>query len=112
MIEVKNRSVESWGPFASMSDNNFKSLINVRKTMKTAKDMVKKQKKLKKYKVQFIKEWQTDSFELEAEDDYSVGTVAQAYFKENQQTIGFKEKEKFPGSFRGYDRISYTKVRI
>lgn len=91
MIEVKNRSVESWGPFASMSDNNFKSLINDRTTMKTAKDMVKKQKKLKKYKVQFLKEWHSDTFEMEAEDDYSISSITRQFFKENHETIDFKE---------------------
>lgn len=111
MIEVKNRSVESWGAFASMSDSNFTKLVNDRTTMKTAKEMAKRQKKMKKYKVTFIKEWYTDHVELEAEDDWSIGTVAEAYFKDNVDSIGFKEASKDRQIYRGYDRMSYVKVK-
>lgn len=114
MIEVKNRSVESWGPLAHCDDKKFNALINGDDAKTRIKTFIKNQKKLKKYRVQFIKEWESaDSFELYAEDDYCISAVADAYFKENEDKIGFKEKprSKWAGGFKGYSSIRYTKIR-
>lgn len=115
MIEVKQRTVESWGPLASLPDNKFKSIINTRKG--TAKEMIKDElkrvKKLKTYKVTFEKRWKSDSFEIQAESDWDIGSAARAYFKEHGDKIGFKEQErgKWADSYSGYDSISYVKVK-
>lgn len=49
MIEVVNRSEESWGPMAKLDDNQFKKLINTRnsETRNVIKEELKRQKKLK-----------------------------------------------------------------
>jgi hypothetical protein len=116
MIEVKNRSVESWGPLAKFSDADFNQLVNCRRVTSTKeriKNYLKKAKKLKTYKVSFQKIWQSDQFEIQAENDWDVGSAARAYFRENGDKIGFKEKErgKWAGDYEGYDTISYVKVR-
>ena len=116
MFEVQSRSEESWGPLAKMGEADFNQLINSRKVASTKeriKNYVKKQKKLKTYKVSFKKEWLSDQFEIQAEDDWSIGSAARVFFKENADTIGFKEKPrgKWADDYAGYDSISYVKVR-
>lgn len=114
MIEVKTRSEESWGPLASLKDSEFNKLINCRnKVTKTLlKDTIKNKKKLKKYKVSFLKEWHSDQYEIMAEDDYDVSAKAREFFKENADKIGFKEKERSRwDQYPGYDSLSYVKVR-
>lgn len=111
MIEVKNRSEETWGPLAKVSDKEFNRIINNRKG--NTKDLIKKVKKLKTYKVQFKKVWLSDYFEIQAQDDYSVSTAAKQYFKQNEQSIGFREQERnqWADGYPGYDTMSYTKVK-
>ena len=111
MFEVANRSVESWGPLASLSESKFNQILNSRPG--SAKDMIKKIKKLKTYKVQFKKVWLSDYFEIQAQDDYSVSTAAKQYFKENEQSIGFREqaRNQWADGYAGYDTMSFTKVR-
>lgn len=115
MIEVKNRSVESWGPLADCDDKMFNVLINERR--ERAKDHIKvylkRQKKLKKYKVAFIKELVSDDYEILAEDEYGVSSAARLFFKENKDSIEFKMKptSKWAGDNEGYERLRYTKVR-
>lgn len=113
MFEVKSRSEESWGPLAKCGDREFASLINKIDAKNEIKSFVKKQKKLKTYKVSFKKEWRSDQFELQAESDWEIGAVADQFFKENQNKIGFKEQPrgKWAGDYKGYDSISYVKVR-
>ena len=83
MIEVKSRSAESWGPLSSdkCSDMLFKQIINSHpgETKDTIKNHIKKQKKLKTFKVSFKKEWYSDQFELQAEDEWHVSIVAREY---------------------------------
>ena len=111
MIEVKNRSEETWGPLAKVSDGEFNRIINNRKG--NTKDLIKKVKKLKTYKVQFKKVWLSDYFEIQAQDDYSVSTAAKQYFKQNEQSIGFREqaRNQWADGYAGYDTISYVKVK-
>lgn len=111
MFEVKTRSVEAWGPLASVSESKFNDILNSRRG--STKDMIKKLKKLKTYKVSFKKEWYSDSFEIQAENEYDVSSKARQYFKENADKIGFKERDrgKWAGDYAGYDSFSYVKVR-
>lgn len=115
MFEVKNRSKESWGILADCDDKMFDAMINYRKEPAKAhiKVFEKRKKKLKTYKVSFKKEWHSDQFELQAENDWDIGYVAEQYFKQNEDKIGFKERprDKWAGSYKGYDSISYVKVR-
>jgi hypothetical protein len=110
-LEVKSRSPESWGPLAKCSDAEFNRIINNRKG--NTKDLIKKVKKLKTYKVQFKKVWLSDYFEIQAQDDYSVSTAAKQYFKQNEQSIGFKEqaRNQWADGYAGYDTMSYVKVK-
>jgi hypothetical protein len=110
-LEVKSRSPESWGPLAKVADREFNLIINNRKG--NTKDLIKKVKKLKTYKVQFKKVWLSDYFEIQAQDDYSVSTVAKQYFKQNEQSIGFKEqaRNQWADGYAGYDTLSFTKVK-
>jgi hypothetical protein len=111
LLEVKSRSPESWGPLAKVGDREFNRIINNRKG--NTKDLIKKAKKLKTYKVRFKKVWESDYFEILAENDYSVGSVARAYFKANESKIGFKEppRSKWADGYAGYDTLSYVKVK-
>lgn len=104
-----NRSVESWGPLANLPESQFNREINSQagETKKRMKALVTKAKKLKTYKVSFIKEWRSEQFEIMAESEYDVSSKAREFFKDNAETIGFKES---PGK-RDYDRMSYVKVR-
>lgn len=113
MIKVSNRSEESWGPLAKCDDKTFSKLINQLDAKTKIKEHVKKQKKLKTYKVSFKKEWYSDQFEIQAEGDWEIGTDAAQYFKENEDKIGFKERarSKWADGYKGYDSISYVKVR-
>ena len=116
MFEVKSRSAESWGPLAKFNDADFYQLVNSRRVTSTKdriKSYLKKQKKLKTYKVRFKKEWYSDQFELQAESDWEIGSVAREYFKKNQDQIGFKEptRGKWAGDYIGYDSISHVKVK-
>jgi len=113
MFEVINRSEESWGPLANMDDKTFNKLINGTHPKAAIKKHLKKQKKMKKYKVHFIKETHSEYFEIEAENEYDVSSKAREFFKENHETIGFEEKQrgKWAGEYAGYDKISYVKVR-
>ena len=110
MIEVKNRSEESWGPLAKVGDKEFDRIINNRKG--NTKDLIKKVKKLKTYKVTFKKVWQSDYFEIQAKDDSNVLIAARAYFKANEDKIGFKEQRDTKwDSYPGYDTLSFTRVK-
>jgi len=116
MFEVINRSEESWGPLAKFSDADFNQLINccrVTSTKERIKNHLKKQKKLKTYKVTFKKVWYSDSFEIQAESDYDVQTAAKQYFKQNEASIGFREqaRNQWADGYAGYDTLSYVKVR-
>ena len=113
MFEVIHRSEEAWGPLAKCDDKTFDMLINQPNAKTMIKDHLKKQKKLKTYKVSFIKQWHSGQFEVQAESDWDVSSVAAQYFKENQDKIGFKEqpRSKWAGEYKGYDTISYVKVR-
>jgi len=110
MFEVKSRSVESWGPLAAISESKFNQILNSRPG--TAKDMIKKVKKLKTYSVQFKKVWQSDCYEIQAETEYGVQTAAKQYFKQNAESIGFKEqaRNQWADGYAGYDSISYVRV--
>lgn len=110
MIEVKSRSAEAWGPLAKVGDREFNRIINNRKG--NTKDLIKNVKKLKTYKVQFKKVWQSDYFEIHAQDDHSVSAAARLYFKANESKIGFKEsRDSKWGNYAGYDTLSYVKVK-
>ena len=111
MFEVKSRSPESWGPLASVSESKFNHILNSRRG--STKDAIKKLKKLKTYKITFKKEWYSDSFEIQAENEYDVSAKAREYFKENGDNIGFKEmpRGKWAGDYAGYDSFSYVKVK-
>ena len=116
MIEVKNRSEASWGPLANCDDTQFQSLVNqshIASTKEHIKGFIKQQKKLKKFKVKFIKELVSDEFEMMAESEYDVGVIARNFFNENKDTIDFKMKPlgKWSGDNVGYDRLSYVKIR-
>jgi len=113
MFEVMNRSEEAWGPLAKCDDKTFTKLINQLDAKTKIKDHLKKQKKLKTYKVSFTKQWHSDQFEVQAESDWDVSSVAAQYFRENEDKIGFKEqpRSKWAGEYKGYDTISYVKVR-
>lgn len=115
MIEVKSRSVAAWGPLANCDEKLFNAMVNERR--EPAKDHIKvflkRQKKLKKYKIHFIKESHSDYFEIEAENEYDVTSQARKFFKQNHETIEFKAKPrgKWAGDYEGYDKVSYVKVR-
>ena len=111
MFEVKNRSVESWGPLANISESKFNQILNSRPG--AAKEMIKKIQKLKTYKVTFKKVWNSDGYVIQAENEYAVQTAAKQYFKENAESIGFKEqaRNQWADGYPGYDSISYAKVR-
>jgi hypothetical protein len=113
MFEVKSRSEEAWGPLAKCDDKTFEKLINGRDAKDAIKNHIKKQKKLKTYKVTFKKVWNSASFEIQAESDYHVQTVAKQYFKQNEESIGFKEqaRNQWADGYAGYDSLSYVKVR-
>lgn len=115
MIEVKNRSEASWGPLARCDERDFNKLINNRKsnTKDLIKNQIKQHKKLKTYKVTFLKEWHSDSFEILAESDYDISSKAREYFVEHKDKIGFKEKPrgKWAGDYIGYDKLSYVKIK-
>lgn len=113
MFEVKSRSEESWGPLAKCDDKTFSKLISELDAKTKIKDHLKKQKKLKTYKVTFKKVWISDTFEIQAESEYSVQTVAKQYFKQNEQSIGFREqaRNQWADGYAGYDTLSYVKVR-
>ena len=115
LLNVKSRSPESWGPLASVPEGRFNQILENRRgtTKEMIKNEVKRAKKLKTYKVTFRKEWVSDQFEIQAEDEYSVSVVARAFFKENADKIGFKERPrgKWAGEYSGYDSISYVKVK-
>ena len=108
MIEVKNRSEAAWGPLAatSCSDKEFHILTVSHTAREDVKSYLKRKKKLKKYKVQFVRESCSEYIEVEAESEYDVSTEARKYFRENEMQIGFKR-----GKEDGYDRVSYHKVR-
>jgi hypothetical protein len=111
LLEVKNRSPESWGPLAKCSDAEFNRIINDCKG--NTKYLIKKVKKLKTYKVWFKKVSESDYFEIQAEDDYSLSTAAKQYFKDNEQSISFKEqtRNQWADGYAGYDTFSFVKVK-
>ena len=110
MFEVKSRSPESWGPLAAISESKFNQILNSRPG--AAKDMIKKVKKLKTYKVQFKKVWNSDYYEIQAETEYAVKTAAKQYFKQNAESIEFKEqaRNQWADGYAGYDTISYVRL--
>lgn len=113
MFEVVNRSEEAWGPLAKCDDKTFNKLITTYDAKTKIKDHIKKQKKLKTYKVTFNKEWRSDQFELQAENEYELSGIAAKFFNDNFDKIGFRERarSKWAGEYKGYDTISYVKVR-
>ena len=112
MFNKVNRSVESWGPLAEekLTDSEFNKIVNNRcsDTKTKIKTLVAKQKKLKPYKVQFVRQLCSDPYELKAESEYDLIGVARDFFKENKDTITFKTHNN---TF-GYDNISYTKLTV
>lgn len=112
MFEVKNRSEQSWGPLAKCDEKTFTNLIRNRDAKLAIKNHLKKQKKLKSYKVKFVKEWISDEFVIQAESDWDLTYVASHFFKENQEKIGFKEqaRSKWADGYRGYDNIRINKI--
>lgn len=115
MIEVKSRSEESWGPLAKCDDTVFQRLIDGRQAKDAIKEHLKQQKKLKTYKVTFIKQLVSEQFEIQAESDYAVSSAAREFFKNHQHSIDFKLKPKSSwgkraGTESDYDSISYVKV--
>lgn len=116
MIEVKNRSVESWGPLAKVDQKVFDKLLSKPNARDEVKSFIKKAKKLKTYKITFIKELVSDQFEVQAESDYDVSSKAREFFNENKDAIDFalKPKDKWESRYAHsveYDRMMYTKVR-
>lgn len=115
MLNVKSRSHESWGPLSFVPESRFNEILENRRgtTKEMIKDEVKRAKKLKTYKVTFEKLWKSDTFEIQAESDWDIGSAAQAYFKEHGDKIGFKEQPRavWSGEYSGYDSISYVKVK-
>ena len=115
LLNVKNRSPESWGPLASVPEGFFNQILENRKgsTKDLIKSEIKKAKKLKTYKVTFEKRWRSDSFEIQAESDWDIGSAARAYFKQHGDKIGFEEQDRsqWAGEYSGYDSISYVKVK-
>ena len=116
MLNVKSRSPESWGPLASIDEDRFDRILNNRRgsTKEIIKDEVKRVKKLKTYKVTFLKEWSSDAFLIQAESDWDISSAASKFFKENEDKIGFKEKPRIRWDSlqaKGYDSISYVKVK-
>lgn len=116
MFEVINRSEEAWGPLAKVDEKTFNKIISELDAKTKIKDHLKKQKKLKTYKVTFIKQLVTDQFEIQAESDWDVGSAAREFFKENKETIEFKLKPKSSwelkaGTAVDYDQIQHVKVR-
>lgn len=116
MFEVSNRSEESWGPLANVDDKTFNKLINGRHPKDAIKAHLKKQKKLKTYKVSFVKQLVSDQYEVQAESDWDVSSKAREFFNENKETIEFAPKTKSDwdlktGAATDYDQISYVKVR-
>lgn len=111
MIEVANRSIESWGPLARCSDAEFNRIINNRKG--DTKDLIKKVKKLKTYRVSFKKHLCSDWFEIRAESADRVSEAARKYFEENESEIGFVATTRSPwaSSYPGYDSISHVRVK-
>ena len=114
MFEVMSRSPEAWGPLANISGPEFTAVLCNRRTrsIDNIKAIVARKKKLKSYKVTFIRELVSDSFEVEAENEYSVTSAARELFKSKQDEIEFKMKPvgKWAGDYTGYDRVMYTKV--
>lgn len=117
MFKVKNRSEEAWGPLADhkCSDIQFIQLISsTTGTTKTEiKNYIARQKRLKKYKVTFIRELHSDPIEVMSDSEYGVSNRARDYFLENKENIEFKLKPvpRSNAGNAGYDRISYVKVR-
>jgi len=113
-VEVRNRSIESWGPLAGTDEKTFNKVINGRDAKNNLKSLIKKQKKLKTYKVTFIKQLVSDQFEVQAETDYDVSSQARLFFNENKDNIKFSEKTLTVWESKyhnGYDQISYVKVK-
>jgi hypothetical protein len=103
MFEVKSRSVEAWGPLASLSESKFNQILNSQPG--STKDKINK--------VTFKKVWNSDSFEIQAETEYGVQTAAKQYFKQNAESIEFKEqaRNQWADGYAGYDSISYVRIR-
>ena len=104
-VEVRNRSSESWGPLADTDEKTFCDLINGRDAKVNLKEYIKKQKKLKTYKVKFIQQIVSDSFFIKAEDEWNLHKHARNFFEENKKTIDFNREKS-----NTYDNISYVKV--
>lgn len=115
LFSVINRSEEAWGPLAKCDDKTFNKLITTYDAKTKIKDHLKKQKKLKTFRVQFLRESRSEYFTVQAENEYGVSSAARELFKQNKDTITFKEREtagriEWADSNIGYDRISYVKV--
>jgi hypothetical protein len=113
LLNVKNRSPESWGPLASVDEKRFNQILDNRRsnTKELIKTEVKKIKKLKTYKVTFRKQWESDQFEIKAESEYDLSMKAREFFKNNADSIGFKERSqgKWVTDYKGYDSFSYAR---
>lgn len=108
IFEVKNRSVESWGPLADCDEATFVKLISYFDAKTNIKNHIKYKKKLKSYRVQFNKKITSDFFVVYALNDMDIGTKAKIYFNENKKDIEFKLKSD---SMIGYDSISYVRIK-
>lgn len=109
MFEVKNRTVESWGPLADLDQEDFDKLLRGYCAGDSVKHFIKKQKSLKKFRVTFKKEWHSDKFILKAASESDLHSVARQYFTKNRDKIGFKEPHR-GNEYPGYDSLSYVKV--
>ena len=115
MIEVRNRSEESWGPLANVDQKVFDKLMSKPNARDEVKSFVKKQKKLKNFKVTFIKQFVSEQFVIQAESEYDVSSKAREFFKENKDTIEFAPKVKSTWDMKTgvaveYDQISSVRV--
>jgi hypothetical protein len=97
LFEVKSRSPESWGPLASLDEDQFSKIINNR--IGQTKQLIKSANKLKPFKISFTREYKSQQFEIMATDKYQALEMAKDYFAKNRESIYFKESwEK-----RGYN---------
>ena len=107
-VEVRNRSPESWGPLADTDEKTFCAMINGRDAKDRLKAHIKKQKKLKTFRVRYIRQLVSDRFEVQAEDSYGVTAAARQFFDENKDKIKFSSHDHYTNkNGLSYDQISY-----
>ena len=113
-VEVRNRSPESWGPLADTDEKTFCSIINGRDAKDNLKAHIKKQKKLKTFRVTYVRQLVSDFFEVRSVDSYGVQDAARKFYQENKDQIVFRKKVKDHWEKKyndvEYDSISFTQV--